>query len=73
MSKPRNLLRLKSLKFVSLVDVPANEHSTCIVKRAGTDDEVSATCRIVKVDETLGVLIGFANASTVGGEGYTDL
>lgn len=72
-TKKRNLLRLKSLRFVSLVDQAANEHSTFVVKRAGDADELSATCRIVKIDETLGLLIGFANASSVGGEGYTDL
>lgn len=72
MTTPRNLLRLKRLKFVSLVDRPANEHSLAIVKRAGEPDEVNATCRVVKVDEKLGIVLGFANVSLVDGAPWVD-
>ena len=72
MTKTRNRLLLRSLKFVSLVDRPANEHSLAIVKRAGEPDHIDATCRVVKVEPTLGIVLGFANCSTVDGEGWLD-
>lgn len=68
----KNLLRLKRLAFVSLVDRPANPESLAIVKREGAPDEIEATARVIKVDSELGILIGFANVSTVDGAPLVD-
>lgn len=67
------LLRLKRLKFVSLVDRPANPESFAIVKRDGGEHDIEGTARVFKVDEQLGIVLGFANVSTVNGEPLVDL
>jgi hypothetical protein len=67
-------LKLKSLSFVSAVDVPAQETATAaIIKRAGDAIEFEARCTVAKVDSELGIVLGWALTSTVDGEPYFDL
>jgi hypothetical protein len=67
-------LRIKRLKFISAVDRPAQETATAaIIKRRDGGDDVSATFRFVKADDTLGIAFGWALTSTVDGAAYTDL
>lgn len=73
-TQPKFKLRLTSLKFISAVDLPAQETATiALVKRAGAADEISATMRIAKLNEELGIAFGFALTSTVDGAPYFDL
>ena len=73
-TKPRYKLTLSKLDFVSAVDQPAQETATvAIIKRRGQTDAVTATCRVAKVDEQLGIVMGFAFTTTVNGAPYHDL
>lgn len=65
-------LRLKSLEFISAVGQPAQETARFVlVKSAG--DELRATARIVKTEEALGLVFGWAFTPTYQGEDYVDL
>jgi hypothetical protein len=62
-------LRITSLKFISAVDAGAQGPiaNVALVKRAPTGDEYSLTATVAKLDEALGVVFGYAVASTVDG------
>lgn len=62
-------LKITSLKFISAVDAGAQGpiSNVALVKRAPTGDEFSVTCKVAKLDEALGVVFGYAVASTVDG------
>lgn len=74
MTRPLFRLKLKSLKFVSAVDDPAQEHAhVSLVKRAGAEPEYTATAIVQKVDESLGLVFGYALVTEKDGEAYYDL
>jgi hypothetical protein len=62
-------LRITSLKFISAVDAGAQGpiSNVALIKRAPTGDTFSLTATVAKVDEALGVVFGYAVASTVDG------
>lgn len=62
-------LRITSLKFISAVDAGAQGpiSNVALVKRAPTGDEYELTAKVAKVDESIGVVFGYAVASTVDG------
>lgn len=70
-------LKIKSLKFLSAVDAPAQADAAraLLLKRAGAHDEVKLTARTVKTMDELGLVFGYAFASSLdGGETpYVDL
>lgn len=62
---PRYKLKLKQLDFISLVDDPAQPNAKCLlIKRKGSADEVSATARLVKTADELGLAFFWAFTST---------
>lgn len=69
MATPYYRLRLKSLKFISAVDAGAQGPvaNVALIKRAPSGDHVDATCHVVKLDEHLGLVFGWALASTIDG------
>lgn len=72
--KPRYRLRLESLKFISAVDRPAQETAlAAVIKRAGNQEDLVATCKVAKVADELGIVFGYALTCTVDGEPYHDL
>jgi len=66
---PYYRLRIKSLKFISAVDAGAQGPiaNVALIKRAPTGDDVDATCRVVKVDEKMGLVFGWALATSLDG------
>lgn len=61
----RYKLKLKQLDFVSLVDDPAQPNAKCLlIKRRGNADEVSATARLVKTSDELGLAFFWAFTTT---------
>lgn len=62
-------LRITSLKFISAVDAGAQGpiSNVALVKRASSGDEYTLTAKVAKLDEALGVVFGYAVASTVDG------
>jgi len=61
----RYKLKLKQLDFVSLVDDPAQPNAKCLlIKRAGKPDEVTATARLVKTNDELGLAFFWAFTTT---------
>lgn len=64
-----NRLKITSLKFISAVDAGAQGpiSNIALVKRAPTGDEFTITCKVAKLDDTMGVVFGYALASTVDG------
>lgn len=62
-------LRIKSLKFISAVDAGAQGPiaNVALIKRAPAGDDVTATCRVFKIDEKLGLVFGWALATTLDG------
>jgi hypothetical protein len=50
-TKQKFKLRLKSLRFVSAVDFPAQQTATMAIVKRDSGDELSATMRIAKVSE----------------------
>lgn len=73
--KPRYRLKLKSLKFVSAVDRPAQETATVLLTKraAGEFALVSKFARVVKTDDELGLVFAWAVTSQTKGEDYYDL
>lgn len=73
----RYRLKLKSLNFISAVDRPAQETATALlIKRAPRGDGtvgVTSTARVVKVEEELGIVFGWAMTPTAKGADYVDL
>lgn len=57
------------MKFISAVDAGAQGPiaNVALVKRAPSGDEYSLTAKVAKLDESLGVVFGYAVASTVDG------
>ncbi len=66
---PPTKLRITSLKFISAVDAGAQGEiaNVALIKRAPTGDEFQLTCKVAKLDESIGVVFGYAVASTVDG------
>lgn len=62
-------LKIKSLKYISAVDAGAQGPiaNVALIKRAPGGSSVEATCRVVKTDEKLGLVFGWALASTLTG------
>lgn len=70
----RYRLTLRSLKFLSAVDFPAQEPAVCVLtKRANAAPDVKASYRVCKMDEELGVVIGMSIVTSVDGVPYSDL
>lgn len=70
----RYRLTLRSLKFLSAVDFPAQEPAVCVLtKRKDLAPEVKASYRVIKTDEALGVVIGMSIVTSVDGVPYSDL
>lgn len=67
-------LKLKSLKFISLVDRPAQETATVrLLKRDDGTIGVSGTAPILKLDDELGVAFLWAVTDKAAGSDYIDL
>ena len=68
-------LKLSKLDFCSLVDDPAQPNAkTLLIKRKGSRDEVSATARLAKVNDELGLAFFWAFTSTnLDGSDHFDL
>lgn len=66
---PYYRLRLKGLKFISAVDAGAQGPiaNVALIKRAPAGETVDATFRVVKVDEKLGLVFGWALATSLDG------
>lgn len=69
---PYYRLRLKTLKFISAVDAGAQGEiaNVALIKRASNGEQperVEATFRVVKTDEKLGLVFGWALATTLDG------
>lgn len=62
-------LKLTSWKFLAGVDAGAQGKisNVALVKRAPTGDEYTITCKVGKLDEALGVVFGYAFATTLDG------
>jgi hypothetical protein len=62
-------LKITSLKFISAVDAGAQGpiSNVALVKRAPTGDEFQLTCKAARLDEAIGVVFGYAVASTIDG------
>jgi len=70
----RYKLTLRSLKFLSAVDFPAQEPAVCVLtKRNGAPPDVKASYRVTKMDESLGLVIGMSIITSIDGVPYTDL
>jgi hypothetical protein len=69
MPAPYYRLRVKSLKFISAVDAGAQGPvaNVALIKRARGGSSVEATCRVIKTDERLGLVFGWALASSLDG------
>lgn len=69
MPSPYYRLRIKSLKFISAVDAGAQGPiaNVALIKRAPTGSEVDATCQVVKIDEKMGLVFGWALATSLDG------
>ncbi len=66
---PYYRLKIKSLKFISAVDAGAQGPvaNVALIKRAPGGSNVKATFRVAKVDDKLGLVFGWALASTLDG------
>lgn len=62
-------LQIKRLDFISAVDAGAQGpiSNVALIKRAPTGDQYTLTATVAKLDESLGVVFGYAVASTVDG------
>lgn len=73
----RYRLKLKKLEFLSAVDAGAQGPiaNAALLKRAGNVEQVDATFRVAKVDDALGLVFGWAFASSLDGgkTPHTDL
>ena len=71
----RYRLKLRSLKFISAVDEPAQETAKVVLtKRAGGGFRIKeAQANVVKLNDELGLVFGWAFTSTVKGKQYYDL
>lgn len=61
----RYKLKLSKLQFCSLVDEPAQPNAkTLLIKRKGASDDITATARLAKVNDELGLAFFWAFTST---------
>lgn len=69
MPAPYYRLRIKSLKFISAVDRGAQGaiSNVALIKRAPTGDEIEAVCKVASVNEKLGLVFGWALATSLDG------
>lgn len=67
-------LKLKRLDFISAVDAPAQETATALLikGRAGAA-QITATARVVKTSDELGLVFGWALTTKANGADYFDL
>jgi hypothetical protein len=65
MAQQRYRLKLSELKFCSLVDDPAQPNAKLLaIKRKGKADEITATAKLAKLNEELGLAFFWAFTST---------
>lgn len=69
---PKYMLQLRSLKFISAVDRPAQPHAVAAIIKSA-DKNVTATFQYAKTDAKLGIVIGWALTSKVAGQPHFDL
>lgn len=62
-------LKIKRLDFISAVDAGAQGpvSNVALIKRAPEGDEFTLTAKVAKLDESIGVVFGYAVASTIDG------
>src|SRR6188768_412707 len=67
-------LRITTLKLISAVDSPAQEHAQAVLfKRADQRADITATVQVAKLDESLGLVFGYALVTEKDGAVYHDL
>lgn len=67
-------LKLKRLDFISAVDAPAQETATALLIKGRTDAaQITATARVVKTSDELGLVFGWALTTKANGADYFDL
>lgn len=66
-------LKLKSLRFVSPVDQPAQETAKVVLTKRSKGFRFTKDVEIVKVDEEMGLVFGWALTDHADGEEYFDL
>lgn len=66
-------LKLTSLKYVSSVDVPAQETAIARLLKRGTGIKIATTARVAKLSDELGLVFGWALTTKANGEDYFDL
>lgn len=66
---PHFQLKIKSLKFISAVDRGAQGpiSNVALIKRAPTGDTIDAVCKVVGLDQKLGLVFGWALATSLDG------
>lgn len=74
MAQDRYKLKLTALKFISAVDMPAQETAKAVLlKRADATSSVKATARVVKTSDELGLVFGWAFTHAADGADYYDV
>lgn len=66
-------LRLTSLKFISSVDVPAQQTAVARLLKRANGIQVTTTARAVKFSDELGLVFGWALTTKANGAEYFDL
>ncbi len=66
-------LKLKSLAYVSSVDVPAQETATARLLKRGAALKIATTARVAKLSDELGLVFGWALTTKADGADYYDL
>ena len=69
----RYRLKLSRLDFVSPVDTPAQETATVVLLKRGAAEELDGKARVVKMDDSLGLVFCWAFTSSVDNAPYFDL
>lgn len=73
MAQDRFKLKLTSLKFISAVDMPAQETAKAVLLKRGDASSVKAVARVVKTtSDELGLVFGWAFTHAVDGVPYHD-
>lgn len=74
MAPQRNWLKLTSLKFISPVDLPAQETATAVLlKRGGGLGGTKTEAKVVKTNAKLGLVFCWAVTTKAAGQTYFDL
>ena len=69
----RYRLKLNRLDFVSPVDTPAQETATVVLLKRDAGEEIDGKARVVKMDDSLGLVFCWAFTSSVDNAPYFDL